>query len=490
MKRIKTLILTAAVCLAGSTQITPAAQDKWFTAKAPLSNGQSKEFESSFLFSESYFRQSGYIYQDELAKASLGLAVSAFSSLDSMSQYGASADAGREKNIAAAYETLGFENRRYFNYDAPLNDSSAKVAFSIASKPMPAEGYTLVAVVPRGGGYGAEWGGNFVVGSGVYHESWSKAAETVVSELTEYIRNLNAGGKVKIWLTGYSRGAAVANLAAAMLDKSDKALWRPEDIYAYTFASPQPVVGKTSGHPEGEDTANPLFGNIFNIVNPADPYSALPLADWGFTRYGVSYYLLTESVSRGVSDEYRKLTGQEYDPKLTSENRIRGIEETLMRLYPDRAMYVKKLQPVLSEFVTFLCTKQPDADGKWIHGENMSAFLSRYGDKGKKSYNAAMDLIDLEEAARAKLNAGKPLSDQARETIAFFTAFCQVNGFTLGEMTRIVTTLAQYLRETGTDGLTPGTDLFTGILRREHYPEVYIACMKSMNGVEQFTRRN
>ncbi|MDR2648970.1 MAG: hypothetical protein LBB94_04535 [Clostridiales bacterium] len=488
LKKKLSFILAAAIYLTGTNKVASAAEDTWFTVKAPFSNTETKEFEQSFLFSERFFPESGYIYQHELAKASLGMAVAAFSSLESMRGYGVSANIGREKNISAVYKSLGFENCRYFNYDAPLNDSSAKVAFSIASKPIKAGNYTLVAVVPRGGGYGAEWGGNFVVGDGVYHESWYGAARGVVSALTEYIRGLSADSKVKIWLTGYSRGGAVANLAAAMLDKPEQAMWKPEDIYAYTFAAPRPVVSKSSAHPEGEFTADPLFDNIYNIINPADPYPNLPLANWGFNWYGVSYCFQTQLFSQDVSVEYRKLTEKEYNPDLTAGQRTRGIEETLMALYPDKALYVKKLQPVLSEFATFLWTKQPDADGNWVQRESMAEFFYRYGDKGKNSYNAAMILLRLEEAVRAKVKAVTPLSSQSRETIALFSAFCQVNGFTPGEMKRIITVLAEYFQETGADGFALGMDLFKGTLRQEHYPEVYIACMRAMDAEQQFAR--
>ena len=44
---------------------------------------------------------------------------------------------------------------------------------------------------------------------------------------------------VKIWITGYSRAGAVANLVAARLDEDSS--YSQKDVYAYTFSAPNTV---------------------------------------------------------------------------------------------------------------------------------------------------------------------------------------------------------------------------------------------------------
>ena len=56
-----------------------------------------------------------------------------------------------------------------------------------------------------------------------------------------------------------------------------------ESIYCYTFATP----GVT---PSG-NASDPLYGNIFNILNPSDMVPRLPLESWGYERYGHDLWL-------------------------------------------------------------------------------------------------------------------------------------------------------------------------------------------------------
>ena len=57
--------------------------------------------------------------------------------------------------------------------------------------------------------------------------------------LKSYIRENKISGDIKIWLTGYSRAAATANLVAGALDDGEKlgdgVVLKKEDLYAYFF---------------------------------------------------------------------------------------------------------------------------------------------------------------------------------------------------------------------------------------------------------------
>ena len=92
----------------------------------------------------------------------------------------------RAANIQAAYETLKFEDPVFYHYDDPLDDSSDKVAFSMAHRTLE-DGSTLVALFLRGGGYGAEWAGNFLVEDQGDHAGFRLAADEVVDALVGYL---------------------------------------------------------------------------------------------------------------------------------------------------------------------------------------------------------------------------------------------------------------------------------------------------------------
>ncbi len=240
-------------------------------------------------FRESDFSGSAYAYNQDLAMLTLCLELTAYSAETKLSWGEDGADdsdiaARRSANIADAYAKLGFDSAAYYNYGVSLNESSDKAAFSIAQKAL-SDGSTLVTAFLRGGGYGGEWVSNFnlteeAMAQG-YHQGFNAAADKVFAQLTETLAGIP--GPVKVWITGYSRGAAVANLLAGKLDDYALATGRlaPEDIFAYTFATPCTVL------PVNDPTAE-RYGNIFNIVNPGDIVTMVPPTAWGYGRYGVT----------------------------------------------------------------------------------------------------------------------------------------------------------------------------------------------------------
>ena len=64
--------------------------------------------------------------------------------------------------------------------------------------------------------------------------------------------------RIKVWISGYSRAAAVSNVTAGTLVNTG--FLPKEDVYAYTFATPAAIL-----EPPKEG-----YENIFNIIDPAD----------------------------------------------------------------------------------------------------------------------------------------------------------------------------------------------------------------------------
>lgn len=269
-----------------------------------------------FYYSDLMFYNNAYRYQSELAKASLCLALSAFTSVENESwnnnlvQY----DHRRAYNVEELYKNLGFTDDQYYYYDVALTDTSDKIAFSAAMKYITdGEGNTdtLVAVPLRGGGYGGEWGSNFnmtYIGAyGKNHVGFQRAADKVRLNLTPYLAQLKDAGKikgnVKLWFTGYSRASATANILAhdvsALTSLGGVPISR-ENIYAYTFATPAGAKGKTESNDE----------NIFNIISPVDMVPRVAPSAWGYVRYGTTLVLPTEN-NQKLIDTYQDLSGVE-----------------------------------------------------------------------------------------------------------------------------------------------------------------------------------
>lgn len=224
-----------------------------------------------------YSQDNGYNYNPDLAKASLCLEMSSFST-NTTSTWGQTASVNttllRTLHVRELLQKLGFDLTSYqaVNYDVPLTDTSDKVAYSMAMKYITNEDGgtdTLLAVPIRGGGYGGEWASNFHVSdrSGTLsgnHYGFDTAANGVLNGLSNYVANHEIKGDLKIWAVGFSRGAAVANLLGRKLNNAVLGSIKPNvcDIYVYTFATPAGASRQSS-----DQFFDP---NIYNIISPVD----------------------------------------------------------------------------------------------------------------------------------------------------------------------------------------------------------------------------
>ena len=99
---------------------------------------------------------------------------------------------------------------------------------------------TIVALILRGGGYGGEWVSNLHTGAGHAHSGFIIPVHEVFADLKNYLAAAQQKGElgvVKLWMGGYSRGAAVANLLAARVNKELPGLER-ENVFVYAIATP------------------------------------------------------------------------------------------------------------------------------------------------------------------------------------------------------------------------------------------------------------
>ena len=138
--------------------------------------------------------------------------------------------------------------------------------------------YYLYVVCVRGTPGNYEWLSNFAIGENKpTHNGFMLAAEQVLNAIEKNV--ITPSDHNIIWLTGHSRGAAVANLVAGKLSRSEQYAPRTR-IYAYTFATPNV-------------TRDPLaYSNIRNYVNLADFVTRIPLhTAWGFSRHGIDIIL-------------------------------------------------------------------------------------------------------------------------------------------------------------------------------------------------------
>ena len=260
-----------------------------------------------FIFSESWFERSSEEYIHPLAQMSIRMAMAAA--------------VQEPDHIMDLFDQLGLsytkESIHYPKPDFDYKEKSATIGYAIGHKTIlsgDGEGKTLIAVAVRGGGYGAEWGDNFYIGAGSEHDGFTRAADQVVPAVLNYIDQLVSEGvrkeNIKIWMTGFSRAAAVTNISAHRLTgraRNGKLEgMSPENIYAYCFECPRTMI------PEYQETI--IEKNIKNIINDADIVTKVAPQAWGFCRYGVDYHLPSSVSDKGYEElvtaqlyEYKKI---------------------------------------------------------------------------------------------------------------------------------------------------------------------------------------
>ena len=200
----------------------------------------------------------------DTARASMGLTVSAFRN------HGELIEDQYETYLKAA----GFHDIYPYGYDQETGVDT--IAAVIGHKKI--DDFELIAVAVCGQGYGKEWGGNLEVGDEERHVGFDKAAKLLEEQIEGYIRTHGLEGNKKFWISGFSRAAAVSNLTAADMIESGQY----EDVYAYLFGVPR-------------TTKAPIpYPGIYNICGIFDPVPQIPMASWGYERYGTDLYTPAE----------------------------------------------------------------------------------------------------------------------------------------------------------------------------------------------------
>ena len=265
--------------------------------------GTGRDYTSTYYYDDNYFKDSSYKYNQQLATMSLCFELSSWGS-EAKSDY-----TRKMENAEELLNELGFIGFDHNYTDAceegitgkPTKDSIGVVA---ANKELVLNDkeYTLIALAVRGGGYEREWASNFTIGENGAHEGFTEAKNKVIEFLEKYIVEHDIDGDIKIWITGYSRAAATANLVAGALDDGvvdlGSSTLRPSDLYAYTFETPAgALVSQTTGV---------KYNNIFNIINRADAVPRVAPQKWDFDRYGCDRYIPSKETEGEAVYQARK----------------------------------------------------------------------------------------------------------------------------------------------------------------------------------------
>lgn len=345
LTRTGALLLTAALLLGAAPSAFAAEPETvWLTGRFDSPAYPGRELSFQFPYRDDYFTLPATNYHHPLAQCTLGMAVSAFRAGD--------LDLDRKDAYIRDYLTqAGFGDMVSQQFDEePRADT---IATLIASKPLQDEEgeFLLIAAAVSGGGYEDEWLSNFSFGDDSVHEGFFSAAYTVFQRVFDYVDDHAQGRRVKLWMGGYSRAAAVSNMAAVLALSAEQIA--PEDLYVYTFATPNNIRLESV---DAELNMDCDYSSIYNVVGMFDPVPSIPFAEWGYHKLGTTFYLPAQETTpdymtrrEPVTEIYRSITGSAFSNNPEANWFIQKLYQLIFDMTRTAGSYQEKLEGVIQE---------------------------------------------------------------------------------------------------------------------------------------------
>ncbi|MBR0137956.1 MAG: hypothetical protein IJM15_06055, partial [Erysipelotrichaceae bacterium] len=291
-----------------------------------------------FEYNDQWFGHSAQQYDHRLARVSLGMAISAFRP---------NLDPDGKENPASHLQMFlskcKFENLRTDDYDK--EPSLYTVASVIGSKHLQDEqgDYVLIAVGVCGGGYKDEAMSNFSMSDGDIHLGFYSAASAMYDRVFGYIaQNQLSGKRFKIWISGYSRAAAVGNVLSKLLVDSD--IFDTDTVFNYNFATPRTTKNPQEGS----------YPNIYNICGKMDPVSQVTFADWGYDRFGTTLYTPAQQTDSdynvkvaSANTVHKAATGVDFFNNVEWDTRLRVILNYILKIIPNQKVYTEHMMDII-----------------------------------------------------------------------------------------------------------------------------------------------
>ena len=308
-----------------------------------------KEMSITDYYSDEFFTYDNTKYHKDLARFSLLVSMAAMSKwTTNMNDRD-----GHIKDLLT--NKLCFDNYKSKKYNVSLDNTDDTVGYAFACKEI--AGKKVMAIAIRSGGYGGEWESNGRVCktsdlSYRMHSGFSSAASDVYQDAKAYAEENSID---KIWICGYSRGAAVSGVLGDMIIQND--LIPSSNLYCYTFEAPQSTkhIRNTRG--------------VYNTISLSDVIPCVPLTKWGFTRYGTNVYIKSTKESlkayngsiSEVREEFKSITGHKLESNLRLVNE--EIVTVLGVAIPNTARY-SLVQPEVSKLLGKMGNEADFVNGK------------------------------------------------------------------------------------------------------------------------------
>ena len=235
-----------------------------------LLTGSEDNYELEFIYDDSLFLKDAEVYDKDLSLLSFGASM-----------------AGTFRNWAESFlDDTDFNDSYQKDYEG--EPTAETLAYSFAHKTI--EDNELFAVIIRGHEYKKEWSNNLEIGADGDHMGWLYNSMKLCNELKDYINDHKGEKTVKLWMVGYSRAGAIANMVSSLIFRGTDISVSAKNMYVYTFEAPAPLT---------EEHAI-KYNNVHNIVNSADIVAHIPPEQYGLYRCGVDFEIYDANVSEIV----------------------------------------------------------------------------------------------------------------------------------------------------------------------------------------------
>ena len=218
------------------------------------------------IYKSTYYYSDGYFLESSTTKNAHRRTISA-----SLSFTTAQSPSKNGKLTKELLEKIGFTDIVTADMNVATVDSLGTV---IAHKKV--NDYDLIAVVIRGSDYGREMINNIKMGKTGDSQGISESAKKLMTRISKYISDYSLTTANKIWISGYSRGGGVADLAGQYMNNDLESYYTTfDDFYVYTFEAVSASLKYTA------------YKNIHNVLSNDDPIPIVMPQQYNFITSGV-----------------------------------------------------------------------------------------------------------------------------------------------------------------------------------------------------------
>ena len=200
----------------------------------------------------------------------------------------------------------------------------------------------IIVLVAIPGAYGIEgWLSNLDIGADTpeyfeltnrQHNEWLNrynhkgidvTANRIIVDIKDYIHSIDSDAQPVLWITGFSRGGAIASIIGAYFESDP-------DVISFTYAFANPAITTS---PTAHD-----YQTIFNILNEDDFTVFMWPEQWGFTRFGTD---ISISIYDYGQEAFRRLSGEDYTLRPNHFDNKSALIGDIVELIPNReALYI------------------------------------------------------------------------------------------------------------------------------------------------------